>query len=102
MLATIFLKTARTMQPIREFGETHARYAPWYGRGFVQLTWKANYSRADRELGLGGSLIADPGRALEPKIAIAILFLGMSEGWFTGKKLGDTIHGTTCDYVNAR
>src|ERR1044071_1113225 len=48
MLATTFHETARTMQPIREFGRGRGtRYGTtYYGRGFVQLTWEANYRKA--------------------------------------------------------
>ncbi len=56
-LATACHETAYTMQPVREafwlsenWRRTHLRYYPFYGRGYVQLTWKANYERADREL----------------------------------------------------
>ena len=27
----------------REYGGSSARYAPYYGRGFIQVTWEANY-----------------------------------------------------------
>lgn len=89
-LATAFHETARTMQPVREawwlseaWRKRNLRYWPWYGRGYVQLTWQANYRRADAELELGGSLVADPDRALEPEIAARIMRRGMVEGWFT-------------------
>lgn len=100
MLATSFHETARTMQPIREFGGTKARYAPYYGRGFVQLTWKAGYAKAGKVIGV--DLVANPDRALELPIATRILFDGMIVGWFTGKKLSDYIGGAKCDYVGAR
>lgn len=101
MLATTFHETARTMQPIREIGGFRTRYAPYYGRGFVQLTWKANYLKAGKAVGV--DLVASPDRALELPIATAILFDGMIEGWFTGKKLGDYIlDAGHCDYVGAR
>ncbi|MFL6728068.1 MAG: hypothetical protein ACJ8FS_16370 [Sphingomicrobium sp.] len=84
------------MEPVKEafwLGEdwrkANLRYYPWYGRGFVQLTWEANYKRADDELNLGGTLIADPDLALQPGIAAKILRLGMEQGWFTRKALKD-------------
>ncbi len=43
------------------------------GRGFVQLTGRANYQRYGQILGLGNSLIAKPERANEPKFAAALL-----------------------------
>src|SRR5262245_39782274 len=58
-LATASHETAHTMQPVREafwlsedWRKANLRYHPFYGRGYVQLTWKANYERADRELEL--------------------------------------------------
>lgn len=84
------------MQPVKEaywLGENwrkaNLRYYPWYGRGFVQITWEKNYQRADEELKLSGTLIANPDRALEPKIAAEITVKGMEQGWFTKKKLAD-------------
>lgn len=102
MLATTFHETARTMQPIREYGRGRGmRYGTtYYGRGFVQLTWEANYRKASAVVGV--DLVADPDRALELPIAAAILFDGMIKGWFTGHKLADYITGSLCDYPQAR
>lgn len=107
ILSTAYHETAHTMQPIREIGRGKGkRYgvvdqtgkAP-YGRGYVQLTWRENYQRADRELGLGGRLAADYDLALDPEISAQILVEGMLDGWFTGKALRDYLPG---DYVGAR
>lgn len=110
MLATTFHETARTMQPIAEYGKgtgrkygkpgKHGQVA--YGRGYVQLTWDFNYEKADDELGLGGMLIADYNLALQPDIAAAIMFRGMQEGWFTGKKLSQYFNDKKTDFWNAR
>lgn len=110
ILATAFHETAETMQPIAEYGRgaghpygvvDQTGKAP-YGRGFVQLTWRQNYEKADAELGLGGRLAADYDLALEPDIAAKIAIMGMMQGWFTGKKLSDYIRPGSVDYVNAR
>jgi hypothetical protein len=111
MLATAWHETAMTMQPIAEYGRGRGRkygkpgrnhgQIP-YGRGDVQLTWDTNYERADRELGLGGALIANYDLALDPAISYRIMSRGMLEGWFTGKKLSDYIRPGRVDYVNAR
>jgi hypothetical protein len=54
VLATAFHETARTMQPIEEYGKGKGKSygAPdpqtgqtYYGRGYVQLTWKENYQK---------------------------------------------------------
>src|SRR5438045_92240 len=49
-LATAWHETAAQMQPVREaywlsedWRKANLRYFPWYGRGFVQITWQANY-----------------------------------------------------------
>ncbi|HEX2529293.1 MAG TPA: peptidoglycan-binding protein [Geminicoccus sp.] len=43
------------------------------GRGFVQLTGRANYTQIGKALGLGLQLVQEPARALEPEIAARIL-----------------------------
>lgn len=70
------------------------------GRGFVQLTGKRNYKLASEKLGI--DLIAHPEKALDLKVATTILFDGMVEGWFTGKKLSTYINDNKCDFLNAR
>ncbi len=109
VLATAFWETNRTMLPVEEAyylgskAEAYRRklrYWPWYGRGFVQLTWKDNYVRASKET--GADLIAAPGLAMDPDIAAQVLVIGSRDGWFTGKKLADYINSTRKDYKNAR
>lgn len=109
MLATAYHETAHTMQPIAEYGKGKGRKygAPagpyghvYYGRGFVQLTWLANYQRASKELGV--DFVRYPERVMEPRLAAEIMFAGMEEGWFTAKKLSDYIGDGKADYVNAR
>lgn len=109
MLATADWETAHTMEPVKEaywlseaWREANLRYYPWYGRGFVQLTWEDNYKRAQQELGLGTDLTDNPDLALQPDIAAMIMFKGMAGGWFTGKKLSDYITLQKSDFVNAR
>lgn len=94
ILATAFWETARTMEPVKEaywlsesWRKNNLRYYPWYGRGFVQLTWEANYKKASKELSV--DLLTNPDKALDPNISSEILVKGMLEGWFTGKKLSD-------------
>ena len=95
-LATAAHETAYMMQPVREafwlsenWRSNHLRrYYPYYGRGYVQLTWKDNYERADRELNLNGRLIDNIDLALDPDIAARIMVRGMQEGWFAGDNSG--------------
>lgn len=98
ILATDVHETAGQMIPLREYGKgagrvygqpgKHGGQIP-YGRGDVQLTWDANYERADAELELNGRLLANFDLALDPQISAQIMVRGMTEGWFTSKKLGD-------------
>ena len=46
--------------------------------------------------------ISDPDLALRPDLAAGILFAGMAQGWFTGKKLADYFNDRVSDPVNAR
>ena len=46
--------------------------------------------------------MADPGRAMEMAVAVAILFAGMEKGLFTGRKLGDYFTAGRADWINAR
>lgn len=57
------------------------------GRGFCQLTGRANYQRASTTLGV--DLVTNPDLALVPEYAAKIIIRGMTEGWFTTKKLSD-------------
>lgn len=118
ILATTKWETASTMQPIAEYGHGRGRAygsptGPWhqayYGRGDVQLTWEANYAHATkrlRELGVIGAdidLEKTPDLAMRPDIAAAIMFYGMIEGWFTGKKLSDYLNDERpTDFVSSR
>ncbi|MGL6340189.1 MAG: glycoside hydrolase family 19 protein [Waterburya sp.] len=81
-------------KPIREIrGKTLSRdqqrywNTGYFGRGFIQVTWFANYDKVGKKLGL--DLLKNPDLLLSPPVAIASLVLGMKEGWYTGKKLSD-------------
>lgn len=96
ILATAFHETAHTMKPIEEYGKGRGKaygepagpdHRCYYGRGFVQLTWLANYERAEKELGL--PFVRNPDLALVNGPAAQIIVRGMVEGWFSGKKLAD-------------
>ncbi len=109
VLATADHETNATFMPVREaywvknaeqWRKRNLRYYPWYGRGFVQLTWEANYKKAGDKIGV--DLIKDPDAAMQPDHAAKILVLGMVEGWFTGKKLSDYITLKTSEFVSAR
>jgi putative chitinase len=128
ILGQIRWETAGRMQPINEYGSTayfNRRYGPgtrvgkvlgnnspgdgarFHGRGYVQITGRDNYKKAGTKL--GHDLVANPDAALIPEIAWKIAYRGMTEGWFTGKKLSDYIDDKDepdsedlREYVNAR
>ncbi|MEP0518581.1 MAG: hypothetical protein ABJO09_00915 [Hyphomicrobiales bacterium] len=104
VLATAFWETARTMEPVREYGGEKylksKRYYPYVGMGYVQLTWRTNYEKASDKLGV--DFVSDPRKLLKPEYAKTILILGMVEGWFTGKSLSDYITLQKSDFINAR
>lgn len=117
-LATAYLETAHTMQPIKEIGgaayftrmydiagarPSKARElgnlspgdgAKYPGRGYVMLTGKKNYTYATQRLhdfGIDVDLVANPDLAMRQDVAAAVMVLGMREGWFTGRKLADDL-----------
>jgi len=118
LLATAKHETADTMQPITEYGgrryfdkydtgklakalgntpEADGDGFTYRGRGYVQLTGRANYAKAGEWLKL--DLLHQPDLALQPTVAAMILVRGCGNGWFTGKKLSDYLPG---DYIGAR
>lgn len=100
-LGTAHHETDHTFGPIREYDLGKGKpYVPYYGRGLVQLTWDYNYKKLGSELGV--DLFDNPDLALQLKYAIPIMFDGMEQGIFTGKKLGDYFSKTKEDWVNAR
>lgn len=121
ILATSYHETARTMQPIEEYGKGGLRpYARkikmngkpyttpdklYYGRGHVQLTWYENYANMGKILGL--PLLEKPELMLTMDVSIKVLFEGMlkgksSFGDFTGKSLEDYFTSSKSDPINAR
>lgn len=65
------------------------------GMGDIQATGRDNARRATKRLlalgylSPGQDLEATPELMLDPDISAAMLFVGLSEGWYTGKKLSD-------------
>ncbi|RYF68519.1 MAG: hypothetical protein EOO29_35030, partial [Comamonadaceae bacterium] len=117
MLATVKHECADTWLPIEEIGkgagrpygkaveviDECGRSCRWayYGRGYVQLTWRENYTRLGDAIG-DPFLVLHPERALEPIKAYQIMSHGMRRGLFTSSRLTDHIHDGATDYVGAR
>lgn len=115
LLATAYHETGHDFVPKYEYGKAeyfirkywvNSKVAKWLGndnaqeafkyrgRGLVQITGETNYERFG---------IADnPDKALEIETAIEIIYKGMTQGVFTGKKLINYIQGNSYDYISAR
>jgi Putative peptidoglycan binding domain. len=74
----------------------------YFGRGYAHLTHWENYDDLGRALGIGDDLLRDPALASDPDIASRVLVVGMRDGMFTGRALGNYIAGEHVDYLNAR
>lgn len=110
VLATVEHETGGTFKPVYEahyLGKEKAqsylkklRYFPYYGRGFVQITWLENYRKYSKKTGI--DLVSNPDLAMEPNTAVFILVDGFKNGEFTGKTLGFYINDKKTDFLNAR
>jgi putative chitinase len=122
MLATVKHECANTFHPITEYGADSyfAKYERpsaisvrlgntqagdglrFKGRGYVQITGRANYAKLGSALGLGTSFVTQPALVLEPINAYRIMSAGMIKGLFTGKRLASYIDTNGKDYIGAR
>ena len=128
MLGTAHHETGRTMQPVREtfarsdesaikrlnasyragrlswvsrpYWEKDEQVKSWLGRGFVQITHQYNYEKMSAALGI--DLVGRPDLAMDPVVALEIIFQGMIRGLFTGKKLSNYFNPSKEDWKNAR
>ena len=80
-MATIEHETAGTYRPIAEYGGVRRPYAPYYGRGYVQLTWKYNYEKYGKIL--HEDFVDYPNKVMQPDISLYIVVNGMKNGVFT-------------------
>lgn len=110
MLATVKHETSHTMQPIKEMGGLQylkaKKYYPWYGRGYVQLTWDYNYKAYQGEVLkiFDVDIVKDPDKALLPSVAAYVMFDGMLKGRFNKHKkgLGHYFNEKQSEWIEAR
>ena len=92
------------LTPVEEYGGMgyliRKAYYPFYGRGFSQLTWRVNYIKEGKRLGL--DLVNNPSLMLKVPTAANSHVYCMVHGIYTGKKLSDYIQGNRCDFIAAR
>lgn len=96
VLATAWWESGHTLWPVREafwksesWRKKNLRYWPFYGRGLIQVTWKANYAKLGKALGV--DFVKNPDLLLQWQYALPALFEGMRKGLYTGRKLDDFI-----------
>lgn len=107
ILATVFHETNGCMKPVKEayyMGEDwrkkNLKYYPYYGRDFVHTTWRENYLKFSKVVGV--DLVANPDKISDINIALKIMLHGFYYGTFTGKKISDYIASDRKNYVLAR
>jgi len=107
ILATVQHETANTFRPVREglnvsenWRKANLRYYPYYGRGYVQITWKNNYQKFGDLVGV--DLVLQPDLALRADISMFILLFGMKHGSFTGMSLNNFCRNGETDFIRAR
>lgn len=106
--ATTLWETAHTFKPVREgldnsdeWRRQHlATYYPYYGRGYVQLTWQRNYDKYGRILKI--DLVENPDLALNADVSLFVLVHGFETGAFTGRSLAQYVNEGQTDFKNAR
>jgi hypothetical protein len=100
LLATVKHETAGTFRPIEEIQGSRTRYAPYFGRGFVQLTWLKNYQKYNDLLQL--DMVANPTIACRSDVALFILVHGCYYGVFTGRGFNDYHSSGPDDFSDMR
>ncbi len=115
LLATAYHETAHDFIPKREFGSAeyfirkyweNTKLRAWLGndspeeavkycgRGLVQITGEVNYEKF--------GIAQNPDKALELETSIRIIYVGMRDGVFTGRKLSYYVNDERSDYFEAR
>lgn len=82
---------------------TQDRYwsSGFFGRGLIQITWRENYAEMGKRIGM--DLVGNPDLALDPEIAVKILFSWFFDGAISGQgKITKYISGNKKQYISAR
>ncbi len=109
IFATALWETGYSLLPVKEVGE--GRGHPYgvknphtgqiyYGRGYCQTTWLANYTKIGALI--KQDLVNNPDLLLQPQYAAPALIVAMERGIYTGKKLSDYFNAKLTDAVDAR
>lgn len=118
VIGTTAIETAHTFMPVREafwlseeWRAANLRYYPWYGRGYIQLTWESNYRYFGAMIGV--DLTSNPDRAMDPLVAAQVMAAfckvnGVAdaferEDWREGRRLvqgADAGLGDLINFVN--
>ena len=91
-------------QYTEEIGGANTRYAPYYGRGLIQITWRDNYERFGKFFGQDFVTNVDLVKQLKWAIPIAVGGTTGANGCplFTGVKMSDFGGGASFDFVGSR
>lgn len=115
--ATIGWETAWTFAPIvekraagnqQDVRRMQDKYwsTGYYGRGYVQLTWKDNYKKLGNIIDV--DLVAKPNELLKPSVSYEVAAIGMRNGLFRSRnngspiKLSDFVNENTTNFTRAR
>lgn len=108
VLATAEHESQNFTKPEEDYGRQQATRLGYeggeefFGRGYAHLTHRDNYQRLGDALGRGDDFVNNPALAADPEIASRVLVVGMRDGLFTTRGLGDYINENGVDYAEAR
>ncbi len=108
VLATAEHESQNFTKPEEDYGRQQATRLGYeggedfFGRGYAHLTHRDNYRRLGEALGRGDDFVNNPALAADPEVASRVLVVGMRDGLFTSRGLGDYINADGVDYENAR
>ncbi len=109
VLATTNWETAGTFKSVREafwiknaedWRRRNLRYYPYYGRGYVQLTWERHYKFYGDVFGI--DLVAKPDEVMRHDMSAFVIVHGFKMGRFTGHKLVEFVSSTRNNFAAAR